>query len=143
VTPGGWQANELYKQSKMHYIWELACWIANGMTHGKCGYANWIKIAIFAKPENKPKIEQDFLKVTIKTSETTQTEHKGRKPYPLMEWLIDMFSKEGDVVIDPFGGSGTTLLQCEKMGRICYTAEIDPQYCKDIIKRHKDEITNS
>ena len=135
VTPGGWQANKLYIDSKMNYIWELACWIKNGMTHGKCGYSNWIKIAIFAKEQNKPKISQDFKEITIKTSETIETSHKGRKPYPLMEWLIDMFTEVEDVVIDPFLGSGTTLLQCEKMGRICYAAEMNIDYCNDIVER--------
>jgi ParB family chromosome partitioning protein len=135
VTPGGWQANKLYQDSKMNYIWELACWIKNGMTHGKCGYSNWIKIAIFADDINKPKISQDFKEITIKTSETTETAHKGRKPYPLMEWLIDLFTDVEDAVIDPFLGSGTTLLQCEKMGRICYGAEMNIQYCIDIVER--------
>ena len=135
VTPGGWQANKLYQDSKMNYIWELACWIKNGMTHGKCGYSNWIKIAIFAKEQNKPKISQDFKDITIKTSETTETSHKGRKPYPLMEWLIDMFTEVEDIVIDPFLGSGTTLLQCEKMGRTCYAAEMNVDYCNDIVER--------
>jgi ParB family chromosome partitioning protein len=135
VTPGGWQANKLYQDSKMNYIWELACWIKNGMTHGKCGYSNWIKIAIFAKEQNKPKISQDFKDITIKTSETTETSHKGRKPYPLMEWLIDMFTEVEDIVIDPFLGSGTTLLQCEKMGRVCYAAEMNVDYCNDIVER--------
>jgi len=65
VTPGGWQANKLYQDSKMNYMWELACWIKNGMTHGKCGYSNWIKIAIFAHDINKPKISQDFKEITI------------------------------------------------------------------------------
>ena len=135
VTPGGWQANKLYIDSKMNYIWELACWIKNGMTHGKCGYSNWIKIAIFSKEENKPKISQDFIGITIKTSETTETNHKGRKPYPLMEWLINLFTEVEDIVIDPFLGSGTTLLQCEKMGRICYAAEMNIDYCNDIAER--------
>jgi ParB family chromosome partitioning protein len=135
VTPGGWQANKLYQDSKMNYIWELACWIKNGMTHGKCGYSNWIKIAIFAKEQNKPKIIQDFKEITIKTSETIETSHKGRKPYPLMEWLIDMFTEVEDIVIDPFLGSGTTLLQCEKMGRVCYAAEMNIDYCNDIVER--------
>lgn len=143
VTPGGWQADSIYRDSKMNYVWELACWISNGMTHGKCGYANWIKVSIFSKPDIKPKIEQDFLKITINNSETGQTEHKGRKPYPLMEWLIKMFSKEADIIIDPFAGSGTTLLQCEKMGRVCFTAEINQEYCKDIMKRYKDEVSNT
>lgn len=135
VTPGGWQANKLYIDSKMNYIWELACWIKNGMTHGKCGYSNWIKIAIFAKEQNKPKISQDFKEITIKTSETIETSHKGRKPYPLIEWLINIFTEVEDIVIDPFLGSGTTLLQCEKMGRICYAAEINIDYCNDIVER--------
>lgn len=135
VTPGGWQANKLYQDSKMNYIWELACWIKNGMTHGKCGYSNWIKIAIFAHDVNKPKISQDFKEITIKTSETIETAHKGRKPYPLMEWLIDMFTEVEDIVIDPFLGSGTTLLQCEKMGRTCYAAEMNVDYCNDIVER--------
>jgi ParB family chromosome partitioning protein len=135
VTPGGWQANKLYQDSNMNYIWELACWIKNGMTHGKCGYSNWIKIAIFAHDINKPKISQDFKEITIKTSETTETAHKGRKPYPLMEWLIDLFTDVEDTVLDPFLGSGTTLLQCEKMGRICYGAEMNIQYCIDIVER--------
>lgn len=135
VTPGGWQANKLYIDSKMNYIWELACWIKNGMTHGKCGYSNWIKISIFAKEQNKPKISQDFKEITIKTSETIETSHKGRKPYPLMEWLIDLFTEVEDIVIDPFLGSGTTLLQCEKMGRICYAAEMNIDYCNDIVER--------
>jgi len=135
VTPGGWQANKLYQDSKMNYIWELACWIKNGMTHGKCGYSNWIKIAIFAHDINKPKISQDFKEITIKTSETIETSHKGRKPYPLMEWLIDLFTDVEDTVLDPFLGSGTTLLQCEKMGRICYGAEMNIQYCIDIVER--------
>jgi ParB family chromosome partitioning protein len=135
VTPGGWQANKLYQDSKMNYIWELACWIKNGMTHGKCGYSNWIKISIFAHDINKPKISQDFKEITIKTSETIETAHKGRKPYPLMEWLIDLFTDVEDTVLDPFLGSGTTLLQCEKMGRICYGAEMNIQYCIDIVER--------
>jgi ParB family chromosome partitioning protein len=135
VTPGGWQANKLYQDSNMNYIWELACWIKNGMTHGKCGYSNWIKIAIFAHDINKPKISQDFKDITIKTSETIETAHKGRKPYPLMEWLIDLFTDVEDTVLDPFLGSGTTLLQCEKMGRICYGAEMNIQYCIDIVER--------
>lgn len=135
VTPGGWNANNLYIDSKMNYQWELACWIKNGMTHGKCGYSNWIKISVFSHDINKPKIIQDFKEITIKTSETEETHHKGRKPYPLMEWLIDMFTNVEDVVIDPFLGSGTTLLQCDKMARICYGAEMNIDYCNDIINR--------
>lgn len=133
VTPGGWNACNFYKETQMNYIWEMFCWISNGMTHGKCGYANVIKTSIFGNV--KPKISQDFWQISIKTSESDDTKHKGRKPYDFMIHLIDLFTVENDVVIDPFAGSGTTLLMCEKMNRISYNAELDKQYCIDIIKR--------
>lgn len=133
VTPGGWNACEFYRQTKMNYVWEMACWISNGMTHGRCGYANWIKIAIFSN--SKVRFSQDFFKITIKTSETIDTSHKGRKPYDFMYHLINEFTREQDFIIDPFAGSGTTLIMSEKMNRISYNAELDKQYCIDIISR--------
>ena len=133
VTPGGWNACNFYKETQMNYIWEMFCWISNGMTHGKCGYANVIKTSIFGNV--KPKISQDFWKITIKTSESEDTKHKGRKPYDFMIHLIDLFTNENDIIIDPFAGSGTTLLMSEQMNRVSYNAELDKQYCIDIIKR--------
>jgi hypothetical protein len=133
VTPGGWNTCNFYKETNMNYIWEMFCWITNGMTHGKCGYANVIKTSIFGKV--KPKISQDFWKINIDISKTEDTKHKGRKPYDFMIHLIDLFTNENDIIIDVFAGSGTTLLMCEKMNRISYNAEIDKQYCIDIIKR--------
>ena len=133
VTPGGWNACNFYKETEMNYIWEMFCWISNGMTHGKCGYANVIKTSIFGNV--KPKISQDFWKITIKTSESEDTKHKGRKPYDFMIHLIDLFTNENDIIIDPFAGSGTTLLMSEQMNRISYNAELDKHYCIDIIKR--------
>ena len=133
VTPGGWNAFNFYKETNMNYIWEMFCWITNGMTHGRCGYANVIKTSIFGKV--KPKISQDFWKINIDISKTEDTKHKGRKPYDFMIHLIDIFTNENDIIIDVFAGSGTTLLMSEKMNRISYSAEIDKQYCIDIIKR--------
>jgi 16S rRNA G966 N2-methylase RsmD len=133
VTPGGWNAFNFYKETNMNYIWEMFCWITNGMTHGRCGYANVIKTCIFGKV--KPKISQDFWKINIDISKTEDTKHRGRKPYDFMIHLIDIFTNENDIIIDVFAGSGTTLLMSEKMNRISYNAEIDKQYCIDIIKR--------
>ena len=133
VTPGGWNACNFYRGTSMTYQWEMACWIKNGMTHGRCGYANWIKVSVFGL--EKPKIQQDFFHITIKPSETDDTYHKGRKPYEFMAYLIDAFSNESENIIDPFAGSGTTLLMSEKMHRISYSAEIDKTYCMKIINR--------
>jgi hypothetical protein len=134
VTPGGWNAFNFYKETNMKYIWEMCGWIKNGMTHGKCGYANFIKVSIFSK-NKKVKISQDHFELTIKTSESGDTKHKGRKPYDFMYHLINLFTKENDTIIDLFAGSGTTLLMSEQMNRISYNAELSKEFCIDIIKR--------
>ena len=133
VTPGGWNAFNFYQETKMNYQWEMCCWIKNGMTHGRCGFSNFIKTSIFSN--KKVKIEQDFWSITIKINETHETDHKGRKPYDFMIHLIDMFSNENDNIIDVFAGSGTTLLVSEKMNRVSYNAEISEDYIKEILNR--------
>jgi DNA modification methylase len=57
------------------------------------------------------------------------------KPVALCEEGIRNSSNPGDIVLDLFGGSGSTLIACEKLGRKCYMTEIDPGYCDVIIKR--------
>lgn len=62
-------------------------------------------------------------------------EHPTMKPVPLISYLIENSSKKGDVVGDVFLGSGTTMVACEKLGRVCYGMELDPKYCQVIIDR--------
>ena len=61
--------------------------------------------------------------------------HPTMKPVPLFAYLIENSSKEGDIVVDIFGGSGTTLIACEEMNRVCRMMELDPIYCQVIINR--------
>lgn len=65
-------------------------------------------------------------------------EHPTMKPVPLMAYLVSNSTKEGDTVLDPFGGSGSTLLACEKIKRTCWTMELDPHYCDVILQRWED-----
>ena len=62
-------------------------------------------------------------------------EHPTMKPIGLVSKLIKDGSKKGYIVYDPFTGSGTTLLACESLERVCYSMEMSPQYCDVIIKR--------
>jgi DNA modification methylase len=57
------------------------------------------------------------------------------KPIPLVARAIINSSKIGDVVLDPFGGSGTTLIACEETNRRCCMMELDPKYVDTIIRR--------
>lgn len=62
-------------------------------------------------------------------------EHPTMKPIELLAYLIKNSSNKNDLVIDFFGGSGSTLIACEQLGRRCYTMELDPKYCDVIIDR--------
>lgn len=64
--------------------------------------------------------------------------HPTQKPVELIERALENSSKKGDVVIDCFGGSGSTLIACEKTGRHARLMELDPKYCDVIIKRWQD-----
>lgn len=63
------------------------------------------------------------------------TEHPTMKPVELVEYCLGNNSREGEIVLDLFGGSGTTMIACEKIGRHCRMAEIDPTYCDVIVER--------
>ncbi len=65
-------------------------------------------------------------------------DHATKKPIELCERAISHASKYKDVVIDLFGGSGSTLIACEKLNRNCRMMELDPKYCDVIIKRWQD-----
>lgn len=62
-------------------------------------------------------------------------EHPTMKPVDLLVYLIRNSSKENDLILDLFGGSGSTLIAAEQTQRRCYTMELDPKYCDVIIKR--------
>lgn len=69
---------------------------------------------------------------------TANSEHPTMKPIPLIAYQIENSSKKGDLVLDMFGGSGSTLIACEKLGRRCVTMELDPHYCDVIITRWEE-----
>ena len=61
--------------------------------------------------------------------------HATPKPIALCSRAIKSSSRENETVLDLFGGSGSTLIACEQLGRVCYMAELDEHYCDVIIKR--------
>jgi site-specific DNA-methyltransferase (adenine-specific) len=64
--------------------------------------------------------------------------HPTMKPVALFEYLIENSTAPGDIVLDTFGGSGTTLIACENLGRRCYMCELDPIYASVIIQRYEE-----
>lgn len=66
------------------------------------------------------------------------SEHPTMKPVALFEYQMLNNTKGGDIVLDSFGGSGTTLVAAEKNGRVSRLMELDPKYCDVIVKRWQD-----
>ena len=62
--------------------------------------------------------------------------HVCQKPVELHMRILEDFTSPDDVILDCFGGSGTTLIACEITGRTCYMMEISPDYCDIIINRY-------
>lgn len=68
----------------------------------------------------------------------TSDSHPTMKPVELAEIACNNNTKPGQIVLDLFGGSGSTLIACEKTHRKCYMMELDPHYCDVILKRWED-----
>lgn len=61
--------------------------------------------------------------------------HPTEKPLELCKRAIQNSSNEGDIVLDLFGGSGSTLMACEELGRRCFMMELDERYVLAIVSR--------
>ncbi len=70
-------------------------------------------------------------------------DHPTMKPIPLVAYPIMNSSMSNCIVLDPFGGSGSTLIACEQTGRICHTIELDEKYCDVIVKRYIEQVGTS
>ena len=71
---------------------------------------------------------------------TRSADHPTMKPVGLIAAMLRNSSRRGEVVLDPFAGSGSTLIACEQLERRCFAVEIDPGYC-DVIRRRYNEFT--
>ena len=134
VTPGIVSIFELARRTEMEYRWSLAAWITNGMTRGALGFGNWIYAAVFSSG-SVFRQAQDFSKVTISNAQAEDTDHPTRKPTEYVQWIVETFTKQKQLVLDPFLGSGQTLIVCEASGRRCIGGEIDTKFCSEIVSR--------
>lgn len=67
-------------------------------------------------------------------------DHPTMKPIALVAYPIMNSSLTNCIVLDPFGGSGSTLIACEQSDRICFTIELDEKYCDVIVKRYIEQV---
>ena len=70
-------------------------------------------------------------------------DHPTMKPIALVSYPIMNSTMTGCLVLDPFGGSGSTLIACEQTGRVCYTVELDEKFCDVIVRRYIEQVGSS
>ncbi len=73
----------------------------------------------------------------VKRDNTADYEHPTQKPITLAEKPLKRCSSPGDIVLDLFGGSGSTIIACEQLKRKAYVMELDPTFCDVIVKRYE------
>jgi len=75
----------------------------------------------------------------MQKDDTKKRVHPTQKPVELVCWFFDYYSmNDKKIVVDLFGGSGSTLIACEKQNRHARLMELDPKYCDVIVKRWED-----
>jgi DNA modification methylase len=93
-------------------------------------------IAIFGWPERHrfygSKSRTNILEFDVPTKNDL---HPTMKPVALFEQLLRDGSRDGGIVLDPFAGSGSAMIACERLGRVCRAIELDPLYCDVIVTR--------
>ncbi|MGH3447088.1 MAG: DNA methyltransferase [Nocardioidaceae bacterium] len=136
VTPGIASLKGFLELTEMPYQWSLAAEITNGMTRGALGFGNWIYVALFSEGSIY-RNAKDCLRIPAHTGDDVGGGHASRKPLRLLTDLIGLFTSKGDTVIDPFLGSGTTLIAADRLDRRCIGAEMDPLHCAEIVARYR------
>ncbi len=114
-------------------------WLKNNHVLGRTDYAYKHEPIMYAWKNGGHKFYGDFQTSILEFSRPSSSKlHPTMKPVELICKLIENSSKSGELLYDPFLGSGTTLIAAEQLGRKCYGMEISPQYCDVIVKRWKN-----
>lgn len=123
---------------------ELAIYGLNeGKYSGETDETSDAQYAIYARDGGKFTQNRDLSNVWFFDKPKANKDHPTMKPIGLCAKGILALSDPGDIVFDPFLGSGSTLIASEQTGRKCYGCEIDPKYCDVIRKRYWKFTTGS
>lgn len=140
----GWQTISewvtMVKQSgldlKNIIIWKKNNWSMGDLTGA---YAGQYEIMLFAH-KGRVKLNQERATDIWEFDRDPPSEHPTMKPVELVSKAIRQSSTKGDIVLDLFLGSGSTLIACEQTDRTCYGMELDPKYVDVIRKRYANHI---
>ena len=130
-----------FKESGFH-ISGVCIWVKNSLVLGRSPYQWQHEPVLYGwLPNGKHKWFADRKQSTIWNFDKPKksADHPTMKPIPLLAYPIKNSSAPNAVVMDLFGGSGSTLIACEQTDRICRTMELDPKYATVIVERFHQE----
>lgn len=122
---------------------ETCVWVKNSPVLGRCDYQyNHEPILYGWKPTAGHKFYADRKqRTTWNFDRPTKSElHPTMKPLNLIAYPIQNSSLANCIILDPFGGSGSTLIACEQTNRICFTIELDEKFVDVIVKRYIEQV---
>ena len=124
----------------------VCIWAKNSLVLGRSDYQWQHEPVLYGFLQNgKHRWYSDRKQTTIWNFDKPKrnANHPTSKPLDLLAYPIGNSSQENSIVLDTFGGSGSTLMACEQTGRICYTMELDEKYASVILRRYVDDIGNA
>lgn len=132
---------EIFREAfkKYFHLSAVCIWAKNCLVPGWGDYQYQHEPVLYGYLENgKHKFYGDRKQTTVWDfrKQTSFHDHPTSKPLDLMTYPISNSSQENGVVVDTFGGSGSTLIACEQMNRVCYTMELDEKYASVILRRY-------
>jgi ParB-like chromosome segregation protein Spo0J len=140
VTPGTISIQDFMKNTNMPYKWALACFFNNLQAPAAVGYRHWDFTALFSNKSVHKGIKDTInLNIPKMPDEDKEIAKNRQKPAVYLTWLIESFTKENDLILDPFIGSGNIMLTAEVLNRKCVGIEILPDICEGIVKRFKQK----
>ena len=122
---------------QFNYKWAIALNYTNAMRNGAIGFANYGLVYWYGGKCYKRYMDRIDCPLTNTISEFRHPSPKEIRHY---ERLVEMFSAEGDIILDPFAGSGTTLIAAKNLNRKAIGIEINKEYCDIIINRLRQEV---
>lgn len=123
---------------KYYKISNCIVWVKPSIGLGGKGYRYQHELCIFSG-----EVKNKSLSDVWECGRDNQGLHPTMKPVELVSKAIKDSSNKNDLVLDLFGGSGSTLIACEQLGRKCYMMELDPKYCDVIRKRYWKFVNGS
>ena len=124
----------------------VCIWVKNSLVLGRSDY-NWRHEPILYGfiQDGKHKWYSDRKQTTVWNYDKPKrsADHPTSKPLDLLSYPIGNSTQENGIVIDTFGGSGSTMMACEGMNRTCYMMELDEKYASVILRRYVEDFGNA